>query len=158
MPIIPSPLGNILINTKEDTISELRFTKEPVSTEALEAVVLMAQEQLEEYFEGKRKTFNLPVVLSGTPFQYQVWSAVNKIPFGETTSYLKLSQALGNPAAIRAVGAAIGANPILVIIPCHRIIGTNGQLTGYAGGLDRKERLLELEGRARLSKQTTLDF
>jgi methylated-DNA-[protein]-cysteine S-methyltransferase len=71
---------------------------------------------------------------------------------------LKLSQALGNPAAIRAVGAAIGANPILVIIPCHRIIGTNGQLTGYAGGLDRKERLLELEGRAPMAKQATLDF
>jgi len=158
MPVIPSPLGNILINTQEEMISELRFTEESVSTEVLEAVVLKAQEQLEEYFSGKRKVFSLPLAMSGTAFQQRVWSAVNTIPFGQTTSYLKLSQTLGNPAAIRAVGAAIGANPVLVIIPCHRIIGTNGQLTGYAGGLDRKEKLLELEGRPRQAKQATLDF
>ena len=158
MPIIPSPLGNILINTQEEMISELRFTEEPVSTEALEAVVLKAQGQLEEYFSAKRKTFDLPLAMTGTAFQQRVWTAVNTIPFGETTSYLKLSQSLGNPAAIRAVGAAIGANPILVIIPCHRIIGTNGQLTGYAGGLDRKESLLALEGRPRQAKQASLDF
>ncbi|WP_075351591.1 methylated-DNA--[protein]-cysteine S-methyltransferase [Algoriphagus marinus] len=158
MPIIPSPLGNILINTQEEMISELRFTEESVSPEVLEAVVLKAQEQLEEYFSGKRKVFNLPLAISGTAFQQRVWTAVNTIPFGETTSYLKLSQTLGNPAAIRAVGAAIGANPILVIIPCHRIIGTNGQLTGYAGGLGRKEKLLELEGRPRQAKQASLDF
>jgi methylated-DNA-[protein]-cysteine S-methyltransferase len=158
MPIIPSSLGNILIHTKEDMISELRFTEEPVSTESLEAVVLKAQEQLQEYFSGKRKTFDLPLAMTGTSFQQRVWTAVNTIPFGQTTSYLKLSQALGNPAAIRAVGAAIGANPVLVIIPCHRIIGTNGQLTGYAGGLDRKEKLLELEGRPQQAKQVSLDF
>lgn len=158
MPIIPSPLGNILINTQEEMISELRFTEEPVSPEVLEAVILKAQEQLEEYFSGKRKTFDLPLAMTGTAFQQRVWSAVNTIPFGQTTSYLKLSQTLGNPAAIRAVGAAIGANPILVIIPCHRIIGTNGQLTGYAGGLGRKEKLLELEGRPRQAKQASLDF
>ncbi|MDG1277726.1 MAG: methylated-DNA--[protein]-cysteine S-methyltransferase [Algoriphagus sp.] len=158
MPIIPSPLGNILINTQEEMISELRFTEESVSTEILEAVVLKAQEQLQEYFSGKRKTFDLPLAMTGTSFQQRVWTAVNTIPFGQTTSYLKLSQALGNPAAIRAVGAAIGANPVLVIIPCHRIIGTNGQLTGYAGGLDRKEKLLELEGRPQQAKQASLDF
>ena len=158
MPIIPSPLGNILINTQEEMISGLRFTEELVSTEVLEAVVLKAQEQLEEYFAGKRKTFDLPLAMTGTSFQQRVWTAVNTIPFGQTTSYLKLSQKLGNPAAIRAVGAAIGANPILIIIPCHRIIGTNGQLTGYAGGLDRKEKLLELEGRPRQAKQVSLDF
>lgn len=158
MPIISSPLGNIYISTQDDSISELRFTTEEVSAEPLNSLLLEAKKQLDDYFSGKRKTFNLPVLLSGTPFQYQVWSAVNKIPFGETTSYLKLSQALGNPGAIRAAGAAIGANPILVIIPCHRVIGTNGQLTGYAGGLDRKEKLLELEGRAPMAKQVTLDF
>jgi methylated-DNA-[protein]-cysteine S-methyltransferase len=158
MPIISSPLGNIYFSTQDDSISELRFTEEEVSSEPLDGLLLEAKKQLDDYFSGKRQAFNLPVLLSGTPFQYQVWSAVNKIPFGETTSYLKLSQALGNPAAIRAVGAAIGANPILVIIPCHRIIGTNGQLTGYAGGLDRKEHLLELEGRAPMAKQASLDF
>jgi methylated-DNA-[protein]-cysteine S-methyltransferase len=158
MPIISSPLGNICLSTQDGSISELRFTKEEISENPLDGLLLEAKKQLDEYFSGKRKIFNLPVVLSGTPFQYQVWEAVNKIPFGETTSYLKLSQTLGNPAAIRAVGAAIGANPVLLIIPCHRIIGTNGQLTGYAGGLDRKERLLELEGRAPLAKQATLAF
>ena len=158
MPIISSPLGNIFLSTQDDSISELRFTTEEVSKEPLNSLLSEAKKQLDDYFSGTRKTFNLPVVLSGTPFQYQVWEAVNKIPFGQTTSYLKLSQALGNPAAIRAVGTAIGANPILVIIPCHRIIGTNGQLTGYAGGLDRKEKLLELEGRPRQAKQASLDF
>lgn len=158
MPIIPSPLGNILINTQEEMISELRFTEKEVNTEGLEAVVLRAQEQLEEYFSGKRKIFDLPLAMTGTKFQQKVWMAVNSIPFGQTTSYLKLSIAIGNPAAIRAVGAAIGANPVLILIPCHRIIGSNGQLTGYAGGLDRKERLLMLEGRAPLAKQVSLDF
>jgi methylated-DNA-[protein]-cysteine S-methyltransferase len=158
MSIIPSPLGNILINTQEEMISELRFTEEPITTEDLGAVVLKAQEQLGEYFAGSRKVFDLPLAMTGTAFRQSVWSAVNTIPFGHTTSYLKLSQTLGNPAAIRAVGAAIGANPILIIIPCHRIIGTNGQLTGYAGGLDRKEKLLELEGRPRQAKQASLDF
>jgi methylated-DNA-[protein]-cysteine S-methyltransferase len=158
MPIISSPLGNIYISTQDDSISALRFTAEEISREPLDGLLLEVKKQLDDYFSGKRKAFNLPVLLSGTPFQYQVWSAVNKIPFGATTSYLKLSQEIGNPAAIQAVGAAIGANPILVIIPCHRIIGTNRQLTGYAGGLVRKEKLLELEGRAPMAKQSTLDF
>jgi|AntRauMFilla1563_2_1112583.scaffolds.fasta_scaffold45801_1 methylated-DNA-[protein]-cysteine S-methyltransferase len=158
MPIISSPLGNIYISTQDDSISALRFTAEEISRDPLDGLLLEVKKQLDNYFSGKRKAFNLPVLLSGTPFQYQVWSAVNKIPFGETTSYLKLSQEIGNPAAIRAVGAAIGANPILVIIPCHRIIGTNRQLTGYAGGLVRKEKLLELEGRAPMAKQSSLNF
>ncbi len=158
MPIIPSPLGNILINTKEEMISELRFTTEEVSKDPLDGLLLETKQQLDNYFSGKGKNFNLPVLLSGTPFQQSVWSAVNRIPFGETTTYMKLSQNLGNPAAIRAVGAAVGANPVLVIIPCHRIIGSNGQLTGYAGGLDRKEKLLQLEGRVPQAKQTKLDF
>jgi methylated-DNA-[protein]-cysteine S-methyltransferase len=158
MPIISSPLGNIYVSTQDDSISTLRFTAEEISREPLDGLLLEVKKQLDDYFSGKRKAFNLPVLLSGTPFQYQVWSAVNKIPFGETTSYLKLSQEIGNPAAIRAVGAAIGANPILVIIPCHRIIGTNRQLTGYAGGLVRKEKLLELEGRAPMAKQSSLNF
>lgn len=158
MPIIPSPLGNIFISTREEMISELRFTEDSIDADILDGVVLKAKAQLEEYFSGKRKIFDLPLAMSGTTFQQRVWTAVNTIPFGQTTTYLKLSQKLGNPAAIRAVGAAIGANPILVVIPCHRIIGTNGQLTGYAGGLERKEKLLELEGRPRQAKQATLDF
>ncbi len=148
MPIISSTLGNILINSREGSLSELRFTDEEVTGQLSDEVLLDAKRQLDEYFAGNRKIFNIPIGLGGTAFQQKVWMAVNEIPFGETTTYLKISQKLGNPAAIRAVGAAIGANPILIILPCHRIIGTNGQLTGYAGGLDKKRFLLDLEGHA----------
>lgn len=146
MPIIASTLGNILIELEDGKLVRLQFTEDPVSEEPLEGMVAEVRNQLGEYFSGKRKVFDLPLELKGTGFQKSVWQAVNEIPFGQTTTYMKLSQKLGNPAAIRAVGAAIGANPVLVIVPCHRIIGTNGQLTGYAGGLERKQALLELEG------------
>jgi len=148
MPIIPSPLGNILINSREGCLSELRFTDEEVTGQLSDEVLLETKKQLDEYLAGNRKIFNIPIGLGGTEFQQKVWMAVNEIPFGETTTYMKISQKLGNPAAIRAVGAAIGANLILIILPCHRIIGTNGQLTGYAGGLGRKRSLLDLEGHA----------
>lgn len=146
MSIISTPLGNIRISSKEGCLSELRFTEEQTDGEILDQVLLSAKEQLEEYFAGKRKIFDMPIGLGGTDFQRKVWMEVAKIPFGQTTTYMKLSQKLGNPAAIRAVGAAIGANPILVILPCHRILGSDGSLTGYAGGLERKKALLELEG------------
>ena len=148
MPILSTPLGNIRISSKEGCLSELRFTNEETDGEILDQVLLSAKEQLEEYFAGKRKNFDMPIGLGGTDFQRKVWMEVAKIPFGQTTTYMKLSHKLGNPAAIRAVGAAIGANPILVILPCHRILGSDGSLTGYAGGLDRKKALLELEGHA----------
>lgn len=148
MPIIPSTLGNILINSRDGCLSELWFTDEPVTDELLDEVVSETKRQLDEYFAGNRKIFDIPIGLGGTDFQKKVWMAVNEIPFGQTTTYMRISQKLGNPAAIRAVGAAIGANPILIVLPCHRIIGTNGQLTGYAGGLDRKRSLLDLEGHA----------
>ncbi|WP_296701574.1 methylated-DNA--[protein]-cysteine S-methyltransferase [Algoriphagus sp.] len=146
MPILSSTLGNILIKLEDDKLIQLQFTEDPVNEEPLKGMVAEVKNQLEEYFSGKRKVFDLTLELNGTDFQKSVWEAVNEIPFGQTTTYMKLSQKLGNPAAIRAVGAAIGANPILVILPCHRIIGTNGQLTGYAGGLERKQALLEIEG------------
>lgn len=148
MPIISSPLGNIQINSREGCLSELKFTEEETDGEILDQVLLSAKQQLEEYFAGKRKTFDMPIGLGGTDFQRKVWLAMNEVPLGQTTTYLKISQKLGNPGAIRAVGAAIGANPILVILPCHRVLGSDGKLTGYAGGLDRKKALLELEGHA----------
>jgi methylated-DNA-[protein]-cysteine S-methyltransferase len=148
MSVIPSPFGNILLESREGCLSRLQFTEEQTDGEILDQVLLSAKEQLEEYFTGKRKNFDMPIGLGGTDFQRKVWMEVAKIPFGQTTTYMKLSQKLGNPAAIRAVGAAIGANPILVILPCHRILGSDGSLTGYAGGLDRKKALLELEGHA----------
>lgn len=148
MSVIPSPFGNILLESREGCLSRLQFTEEQTDGNILDQVLLSAKEQLEEYFAGKRKNFDMPIGLGGTDFQRKVWMEVAKIPFGQTTTYMKLSQKLGNPAAIRAVGAAIGANPILVILPCHRILGSDGSLTGYAGGLDRKKALLELEGHA----------
>ena len=148
MPIISSPFGNIRLESREGCLSRLQFTDEQTDGEIFDQVLLSAKEQLEEYFAGKRKNFYMPIGLGGTDFQRKVWMEVAKIPFGQTTTYMKLSQKLGNPAAIRAVGAAIGANPILVILPCHRILGSDGSLTGYAGGLDRKKALLELEGHA----------
>lgn len=146
MPIIPSPLGNILLNSREDCLSELRFTDAEVTGPFSDQVLLETQKQLDEYFAGTRRIFNIPIGLGGTDFQRKVWMAINELVFGQTTTYSKIADKIQNPAAIRAVGTAIGANPILIILPCHRIIGTSGQLTGYAGGLDRKRRLLDLEG------------
>lgn len=102
--------------------------------------------QLNQYFERKREKFDIPFLLVGTPFQKSVWASLQEIPFGKTTSYLGLSQILGNPDAIRAVASANGANALSILIPCHRIIGSDGSLVGYAGGLDAKKKLLMLEG------------
>jgi AraC family transcriptional regulator of adaptative response/methylated-DNA-[protein]-cysteine methyltransferase len=102
--------------------------------------------QLDEYFAGKRKEFTVPLHVPGTPFQTRVWHELQQIPCGETTSYARLAERIGNPGAIRAVGRANGDNRIAIIIPCHRVIGSNGQLVGYGGGLWRKKKLLELEG------------
>ena len=106
-----------------------------------------AMAQLREYFACARVRFELPLAPAGTPFQRHVWSAIRDVPFGETITYAELARRCGRPAAARAAGAATGRNPITVIVPCHRIIGSGGALTGYAGGLDRKRALLELEAR-----------
>ena len=105
--------------------------------------------QLEAYFSGERHYFDLPLLFVGSDFQKQVWQALLEIPFGETRSYLQLSRQLGNEKAIRAVAAANGANAISILVPCHRIIGSDGSLTGYAGGIQAKKKLLALEGAAR---------
>ncbi|MET8167532.1 methylated-DNA--[protein]-cysteine S-methyltransferase [Streptomyces sp. NPDC005329] len=107
-----------------------------------------AEEQLEAYFAGESKDFSLELRLHGTPFQRSVWDELRKIPYGETRTYGELADALGNPTASRAVGLANGKNPIGIIVPCHRVIGAGGGLTGYGGGLERKRRLLDFEGAA----------
>ncbi|MDF2630461.1 MAG: methylated-DNA--[protein]-cysteine S-methyltransferase [Symbiobacteriaceae bacterium] len=104
-------------------------------------------EQLAAYFDRTLQVFDLPLDLRGTPFQQEVWQALTAIPFGATCSYAHIALQIGRPKAVRAVGAANGANPVPIIVPCHRVIGSNGKLTGYAGGLGLKQRLLELEGR-----------
>jgi methylated-DNA-[protein]-cysteine S-methyltransferase len=108
-------------------------------------LIKKAAEQLNEYFDGKLKVFDLPLVLHGTDFQVKVWKALQKIPYGKTSSYGEIAAIIGNPKASRAVGMANNRNPISIIVPCHRVIGHNGSLTGYAGGLKLKQQLLELE-------------
>ena len=111
-------------------------------------VLRMGADELQQYFAGERSQFDVPVDLrSGTPFQQSVWSALQGIPVGATTSYGAIGLAIGKPAAVRAVGGAVGRNPISIIVPCHRVVGSNGAMTGYAGGLPRKVALLQLESR-----------
>jgi methylated-DNA-[protein]-cysteine S-methyltransferase len=105
-----------------------------------------AVEQLEEYFAGQRTAFDLPLAASGSPFEEAVWGAVATIPYGETRSYGEVARAVGRPDRARAVGSANARNPVAIIVPCHRVIGSDGSLTGYGGGLERKRALLELEG------------
>jgi methylated-DNA-[protein]-cysteine S-methyltransferase len=123
---------------------EARVTRESVSHAAGRCAHVARQ--VEEYFRGERADFDLPLAARGTPFQHGVWSELRRIPFGSTVSYRDLAERLGNPAAVRAVGRANGSNPISLIVPCHRVIGANGSLTGYGGGIDRKAKLLALEG------------
>lgn len=109
------------------------------------SLIKEAHLQFSEYLKGERKEFDIPFRMKGTKFQKQVWTALCEIPYGETRSYKQIAEAIGNPKAVRAVGMANNRNPLLVLVPCHRVIGINGQLVGYAGGLDKKEFLLRLE-------------
>lgn len=109
-----------------------------------------AYEQICEYIAGRRKSFDLPYELYGTEFQKRVWTELCRIPYGETRTYKQIAEAVGNPESSRAVGSANGKNPIMIIVPCHRVIGTNGNLTGYAGGLELKKALLDIERHAKM--------
>jgi len=114
--------------------------------EVCDPVLSSCASQLEEYFAGERDTFDLPLAAGGTDFQRAVWAALADIPYGELRSYRDIAEAIHNPAAVRAVGAANGRNPLPIVVPCHRVIGSDGSLTGFAGGLEAKTRLLQLEG------------
>ncbi|MCH7402765.1 methylated-DNA--[protein]-cysteine S-methyltransferase [Belliella kenyensis] len=154
--IMETPLGNIRAEAFEGYLISLRFTDEPVTDTFLDGVLMDVRIQLGLYFQGKQKTFDVPVALGGTDFQRRVWLEANKVPFGKTKTYEQIATNLGSPKSVRAVGTAIGANPILVMLPCHRIIGKSGQLTGYAGGVWRKSALLELEQKDRIGLQAVL--
>jgi len=140
-------LGLIGITEKDGSIAELFFAKELPENAAHQETPLLkkAAKQLEEYLAGIRQEFNLPLFAEGTEFQKSVWEALRRIPYGETCSYKQVAEAIGKPDAFRAVGMANNKNPILILTPCHRVVGANGKLVGYAGGLEVKEKLLELE-------------
>lgn len=147
---ISTPLGIAKIEGDEDglrSISVLDGTVE--TTKIIPETLEDAAYQLQEYFEGKRKVFDLELDPQGTDFQKKVWDALLQIPFGKTTSYLELSKRLGDVKAIRAVASANGKNPLWIVVPCHRVIGSDGSLVGYAGGLHRKKWLLEHENPAK---------
>jgi methylated-DNA-[protein]-cysteine S-methyltransferase len=153
---IPSPLGALLLTADDGALTGVHFPGQKHDRPPQpdwqraddEPVLAAARAQLAEYFDGRRAGFDLPLALHGTSFQRAVWQALLSVPFGATSTYGAIAAAIGRPSAVRAVGAAIGANPIGIIVPCHRIIGRGGRLTGYAGGLDRKAKLLALEDRA----------
>jgi methylated-DNA-[protein]-cysteine S-methyltransferase len=135
--------------------------KKGLSAEFIEQdddILAVSKIQLDEYLAGKRKIFTVPLLLIGSDFQKQVWNALIKIPYGTTSSYLNLAKHISNEQAVRAVAAANGANSISIIVPCHRVIGSNGDLTGYAGGLPLKKKLLQMEGVLLESTQSDLMF
>ena len=148
---IDSPIGDLLLTSDGSALTRLHMEPFEVAPEWIRdpAPLAEAAAQLKAYFDGDLEDFDLPLAPSGTEFQLRVWSALREIPYGETASYGELAAAVGRPGASRAVGAANGRNPIAVIVPCHRVIGANGTLTGYGGGLERKRILLELEAGVR---------
>ncbi|MBT1451338.1 methylated-DNA--[protein]-cysteine S-methyltransferase [Glaciecola sp. XM2] len=143
---IKTPIGVLQIHANDTHIVSIAFADEPLKVQSNEISELGAA-QLSQYFKCQRKRFSLPLKASGTQFQSDVWNALCDIDYGKTASYLDIATAIGNPKACRAVGAANGKNPIAIVVPCHRIIGANGALTGYAGGMHRKSYLLTLESR-----------
>ena len=141
-----SPIGLIEVGGTAEEIVSVRFVEERGEDASPGALGEKAVEQLGEYFGGDRRTFDLPIALHGTEFQRLVWRQLLAIPFGTTASYQDVANAVGRPRAVRAVGAANGQNPVSIVVPCHRVIGSDGSLTGYGGGLWRKEWLLRHEG------------
>lgn len=145
-----SPIGVVTVSSNDGlTICDIAFAQ--AKTNQSSPVTATAKQQLQEYFAGSRREFDLPLNPHGTVFQRAVWQHLQQVPYGNTQSYGDIAAALANPKAVRAVGAANSRNPIAIVIPCHRIIGANGTLTGYAGGLDKKAWLLQHEGCSRLS-------
>ena len=140
-----SEIGWLKIQATEKEVVSLEFTDCVQTVEKGNEILKICQKQLKEYFSGKRKEFDIPMRLNGTEFQKNVWMKVAEIPYGKVVSYKEIAEKIGNSKAVRAVGTAIGKNPIAILIPCHRVIGANGSMTGYAYGIDKKEKLLEWE-------------
>lgn len=148
--VVASPVGDLVLTGTAETLAGCWFTGDGLTDRTVglcrdDEAFAGAIAQLDDYFGGRRRTFDLDLVPTGTEFQLRVWSALRRIPYGETWSYRELADAVGSPNASRAVGSANGQNPHSIIVPCHRVIGANGSLTGYGGGLARKRLLLDLE-------------
>jgi methylated-DNA-[protein]-cysteine S-methyltransferase len=147
-----SPIGTLTLQANSQGLLGVWFETQDTQPENLgllnkqQPILTQAIVQLEEYFRGEREYFTVSIAATGTVFQQQVWSALATIPFGKTWCYQEIANAIGNPNAVRAVGLANSKNPVSILIPCHRVIGKNGKLTGYAGGVERKQALLEHEG------------
>ncbi len=148
---LDTPIGELLLAGEDDALAMIGFPKGSMRRDPEpdwifnEKPLATVRQQLTEYFAGTRREFELPVALSGTEFQVSVLEALQQIPYGETVSYGEIARRIGRPKAVRAVGAANGRNPIPIVVPCHRVIGSSGDLTGFGGGLDTKEALLRLE-------------
>jgi methylated-DNA-[protein]-cysteine S-methyltransferase len=146
-----TPAGKLLATSKGDALTGIYFDGHKGGPEVgvdwirEDSRFAAVWSQLDEYFAGKRRNFDVPVILEGTDFQLAVWKLLREIPFGATTTYGRLAYLAGSPRSSRAVGAAVGRNPISIIVPCHRVLGSTGAITGYAGGLDNKRKLLALE-------------
>lgn len=150
---VTSPIGDLLLTSDGEALTGLQMEgpgghRPDPQWVSDEERLAAASRQLAEYFRGERTTFDLPLAPRGTPFQREVWAALRNIPYGRTESYGAVARRIGRPKAIRAVGAANGRNPIAIIVPCHRVIGSDGRLVGFGGGLERKRTLLDLEARA----------
>lgn len=146
--VISSPIGPLRLVSNGEALVRVEFAGKHGTDgrEGRDSVVDQAARELREYFDGERHEFDIKLEAAGTDFQRQVWAALRGIPFGETRSYRDIAEGIGRPGAVRAVGAANGANPLPIVVPCHRVIGANGTLTGFGGGLDTKRQLLALEG------------
>ena len=141
-----TPVGRLCIGEENGSITRVTWTQLPKNYLQEEtALILQCKNQLDEYFVGKRKSFDLPLAPKGTEFQKKVWDALKEISYGETRTYGEIAEAVGNAKAARAVGMANNRNPIAIIVPCHRVVGADGNLVGYAGGMEQKEKLLHLE-------------
>ena len=146
-----TPVGKLCIGEEDDSITRVTWSKVPQEYIQEETeLILNCKIQLEEYFAGNRKQFDLPLAPKGTDFQKRVWKALTDIPYGETRTYGEIAAAVGSPKAARAVGMANNKNPIGIIVPCHRVVGADGKLVGYAGGMEKKEWLKNLEQEKRL--------
>lgn len=141
-----SPVGRLRLLEEDCVLTGLYFWNGPEAAQTSTALLGRVREQLEAYFAGALREFDIPLRLGGTEFQHAIWEALRGIPYGTTCTYGDIAGRIGRPKAVRAVGHAIGRNPISIIVPCHRVIGKDGTLTGFAGGLSAKARLLEIEG------------